>query len=526
MKTRKIMTAVLVLFGVCSLAHAESSAQAPDRQTPGSLDLSQTGAELQGLVSVGENIVIISDQLMIQAPAAGMTSFEIDLPKDVNLTRVQGAFIKDRQLNRLPDKQQLKLILARPVTGEWPLFLAYEKLIPKGAVSFEFPFLELPGVKSVDARFGVEAINGIEVKLLQFRELRQLDLSQVPEFSRLQALGPILFGFDYATLGRTERPPKLVIGLGRPLDTPVKEAIIDNARHVTLCQADGFCITKSAYRVRNKSHQFLRVKIPERTELWSAMVAGFPVRPGKDAAGVYLVPVLNSNSVQERESGLTVELTIAGASKRWARTGKCNLDLPETDVQTIKMDWILLLPDNYDYRGFESTDKALIMTEMTNSEMQSVKWMLNLGTIRFPSPARHYFAAGDGPLAATRTGNPELQSISRALNPEPRPVLLRPRPRIYRDPSEVPPRPEFNLLNTGPLPVGINIPYEGYGYRFTEYFPASAGNGPTGMRFRYFPAKLTSGLKLVKRGAAIGLGVFGVIVVGIFVRRRRKRALV
>ena len=74
-----------------------------------------------------------------------------------------------------------------------------------------------------------------------------------------------------------------------------QEAAIDRAAYHTLMTRDGLSVTVARFWVRNSRKQFLRIDLPEGSEIWSAFVNGRPEKPAlaSDDDAV-LIKILNA----------------------------------------------------------------------------------------------------------------------------------------------------------------------------------------------------------------------------------------
>ena len=68
-------------------------------------------------------------------------------------------------------------------------------------------------------------------------------------------------------------------------------ANVEEARYEALAAEDGKLLVRARYAVRNNQRAFLAVTLPPQSVLWSALLAGRPVRPGLSADGGYLLPL-------------------------------------------------------------------------------------------------------------------------------------------------------------------------------------------------------------------------------------------
>src|SRR5205823_326414 len=84
-------------------------------------------------------------------------------------------------------------------------------------------------------------------------------------------------------------------------------ARIETARIATVIRDDGSVLHKAVYRVRNRSLQFLSVKLPPGADVWTVHVAGEPKRMHREN-DVTLVPLPKR---ADADMGFEVEIVYA-----------------------------------------------------------------------------------------------------------------------------------------------------------------------------------------------------------------------
>ncbi len=393
-KKREILAAIVMLLGLFAFAQASGQEKKnPSNLLPtGSQAKSQITAEVLGLINLSDNLASINVQINYLIPDPGMSNLVIEFPKEVNITRVQGQFIRTQDIIQLEDKQQLKIALTKPVRDEWTLFLTYEKYIPKDAKSLDFPFLELKGVKSTEAVFGLEASANLEIKIGPSENIKQLDLSQIPDSLSKQTQSVILLGFAYSALGEPGIKRSLTFELTRYQDVQVIDAIIDDARYLTLCLQDGFCITKGIFSVRNKSRQYLKIQLPQDAKIWSAFLVDNPVRPSRNADGEFLVPLTRSDLGLSGIEDFPVEIVYVNPAKQWGAGGRTAMELPKLDLVVREMNWFMFLPDKYQYQNFSGLELVPEKKGGSGAEME-IKDALNVFSSTLLAPSFLKFKA-------------------------------------------------------------------------------------------------------------------------------------
>jgi len=91
----------------------------------------------------------------------------------------------------------------------------------------------------------------------------------------------------------------LTLALTRHEDLDVLVAMADICEASTVVTADGKCITKMMFIVRNNLKPFMSLELPEGAELWSALVDDRPVTPARNGKGQVLIPLRKSEEVDE-----------------------------------------------------------------------------------------------------------------------------------------------------------------------------------------------------------------------------------
>ena len=138
--------------------------------------------------------------------------------------------------------------------------------------------------------------------------------------------------------------------------TPAKEAkriqaVVDLLALTSVIDTDGRCRYQALITLQNRSEQFLRVKAPEGLRLWSAHVAGQPVKPVADAkapADEILIPLVKTDP-----GGMPYDVTLYFAGQGLTRLGRITKISPPAigivGVPVMRTTWTLRLPSGYRY---------------------------------------------------------------------------------------------------------------------------------------------------------------------------------
>jgi len=129
------------------------------------------------------------------------------------------------------------------------------------------------------------------------------------------------------------------------------EAVVDLLAMETVVDRSGRCRYEATLELQNRTRQFLRVRVPKSLTLWSATVAGQPVKPVTDkqaAAGVVLIPLVKTSP-----GGLPYQVKLYLAGPAGQKLGlMAELAPPAIRIEGILVErttWTLRLPEGYRY---------------------------------------------------------------------------------------------------------------------------------------------------------------------------------
>ena len=167
------------------------------------------------------------------------------------------------------------------------------------------------------------------------------------------------------------------------------QAVVDLMEVTTFIDRSGQCRTSVRLDLQNRSEQFLTVNVPEGLKLWSARVAGQPVKP-VTADGKLLIPLVKTSP-----GGLPYEVLMYFAGRPLPKLDTLTrLQPPAVAVQGVpvmRTTWSLRLPPGYQYRwrgGNMSsvTGAAEMMVIKTEAKVAQVQRLL-----KFAGETRSYY---------------------------------------------------------------------------------------------------------------------------------------
>ena len=347
-------------------------------------------AEVMNWVSVTETLLSGRSLVRYEIQNAPTKEFRLKVPAAWRNVEVNGANI--RRKDRDAASGEWRVELQNKVRGTFTLTVTWERPwnIADGA-------LELPGVEAV----GVERETGTIAVLAQpplkiepkesSVELLKIDRRELPDWAEAAGQTPTL-AFRYLRPGY-----KLTLGAQRFEEAEVLQALVDNVNLTTVVSEDGQMMTEMSLAIRNNARQYLEVTLPANaTNVWSAFVAGQPVRPSV-RGGKLLLPLERSGA---DGAPIAVELTYIGGDTFPRTRGEVKLESPALDVPFKNARWDLYLPPDYNYSGFDGTMRR---------ELQAA-------AVVAASPVVEMFSLGDYTVAEQRNKDMRDQDLQLSIS--------------------------------------------------------------------------------------------------------------
>lgn len=324
--------------------------------------------QIDTLISLGDVILTGAASVAVNLKSGRIMSLQLELPEGVNLLHLTAPSLRAHKVN--PDDDRLiDLEFTQEMEGQFRCELIYERILGDNPSHVEVPTVQVRGAEVAQGRIAVEALSAIEVQPASVEQLSTLDVHSLPRQLILRTTNPILLAFKYIA---SDPPPRLTLSVTRHRLVGVQEAAIDRADYRTLFTRDGLFVTTARFVVRNARKQFLRLELPEGSEIWSAFVNGAPEKPalaeaseGDEGAGrTFLIKIIHSTQ------GFPVSLVYATRGGTVGRLGSIEATLPRPDILVTQSRWDVYLPDRLRY-GSPSTNMELALAgnRVSSAEM-------------------------------------------------------------------------------------------------------------------------------------------------------------
>lgn len=304
--------------------------------------------------AVGDGFIRAQTNLNYSILQSEIPVLRIALPDDVSILEVQGKDLRDWKVAAKEGMQYLDVYLNFGVKGSYVLTLSYEKKIGEGSVVAQIPWIKAQGVEREKGFLGVAAATNVELAVNKIEQASAIDVKELPPSIWRNTANPILLAFKYLSA-----PFNIAIDVTRHEELSVLVAAIDSVDYLTLQTDEGKSLTKAVYQVRNNVKQFIHFILPQNATLWSAFVAGKPVKPAKDRNGNILIPLEKS---QQSDQGITqfpVEIVYLDKISKTGLFGNLKLHLPQADIPISSLSWSVYLPQEYLYFNFGGDVKEL-----------------------------------------------------------------------------------------------------------------------------------------------------------------------
>ncbi len=204
------------------------------------------------------------------------------------------------------NNRELKVSFIEAVANTTRFTLSGELALPRDG-KLNVPLIRLPSVERETGGVGIEVLGAGEIKE---RQSSGLEEAEAGELGQLIASRPspslIAFRLNPAD-GKSDRSLSLTVARYTP--QAVLTANIEEAEYNALFAEDGKLLVQSRFAVRNNQRNFLKLTLPPTAVLWSASVAGRPIRPGRAPDGSLLLPLEKSRSGEEAPA-FVVEIVV------------------------------------------------------------------------------------------------------------------------------------------------------------------------------------------------------------------------
>lgn len=288
------------------------------------------------LVGLGEDSTQINAEIQFEVLQGLAQEIQVQLPEQFTVNQVSGAMVADWDTNG----RELKVTFIEPVQTRARFLIAGEMRLPR-AGKLEIPLVRLPAAEREIGGVAVEVLGAGEIKDRQANGLEEAEAAELGQLiSSRQSPSLLAFRLQPAE-GKSVRT--LSVDVARYTPQSVLTANIEEADYSALIAADGKMLVQTRFAVRNNQRNFLKLNLPATAVLWSASVAGRPIRPGRAPDGSLLLP-LEKNRTGDEAPAFVVEVSYMDRTPVWIDKGRLRLSLLTVDLPISKSHLLLHHP--------------------------------------------------------------------------------------------------------------------------------------------------------------------------------------
>lgn len=241
---------------------------------------------LTQLVGIGEDTTQINAEVRVEVLQGVASEVRVLLPDQFNVNQVSGATVADWDAK----DHELTVSFIEPVQDTTRFTVSGELRLPR-AGKVDVPLMRLPAAERETGGVAVEVLGAGEIKDRQASGLEEAEAAELGQLiSSRQSPSLIAYRLPPAE-GKSTR--SLSLEVARYTPQAILTANIEEADYSALVTNDGKLLVQTRFAVRNNQRNFLKLNLPPTATLWSASVAGQPIRPGRAPDGSLLLPLEN-----------------------------------------------------------------------------------------------------------------------------------------------------------------------------------------------------------------------------------------
>ncbi len=298
-------------------------------------------AEIASTLTLSETLVSGRAQVRFDIANAPVKSLCLRIPAALKNVDISGLNIRRRD----QQGEVWCVELQNKTRGLYTLNVTWEQPRTSKTNFVEPVGISADGVERETGFLAIAAQPPLQVDEAGAVDLARVDPREFPDWAGKPDEATVL-AYRYVRPGY-----RLAIAARRFQEAQVLQALLDTARFTTVVAEDGQAMTEMSLSVRNNGRQFLEIELPPGAQVWSAFIAGQPVRPSK-RDGKLLLPLQEWGADDE---AVTVDLTYVGTNQFPRLRGEVAFVSPKFDAPLKNAHWELYLPPDYAYDDFAGT---------------------------------------------------------------------------------------------------------------------------------------------------------------------------
>ncbi|HEY6307540.1 MAG TPA: hypothetical protein VI488_13900 [Candidatus Angelobacter sp.] len=284
----------------------------------------RAGGSLTQLTGLGEDATSVYAEVSLEIIQGAAKEARIQLPDKVTINQVSGAMVADWEVKG----GELAVTFLEPVEQSTRFVVTGETRTAREG-QIEIGLLRLLNVDRESGGVAVDVLGAGEIKDQKQQGLESADAIDLGE-TVAGRQSPSLVAFRFRS-GDTTAPRSLTVNVARYAQQAVLMANVEEARYQVLMSNEGKTLVQARYAIRNNQRNFLKITLPQGASIWSATLAGKPVRPGQAPDGAVLLPLEKSRAGDDAPV-FAVEVFYLIRDMAWTEKGRARLTLPALDL--------------------------------------------------------------------------------------------------------------------------------------------------------------------------------------------------
>jgi hypothetical protein len=300
----------------------------------------RTRARITELVALGEDATLVTAGVTFDVTQGQARDAVVALPAGLVVNQVAGPTVADWEVAR----NQLTVTFLDPIAAQTSVVITGELRTPRDG-TIPIPIVRMPSAERETGGIAVDVTGPGEIAHGEPRGLEPGDASDLGNVVAGHE-SPSMVAFRFVPLAGGA-PRSLTVNVTRYMPKAVLVANVEEARYDALVGEDGKLLVRARYAVRNNRRSFLALSLPPHALLWSATLAGRPVRPGVAPNGGLLLP-LQKGRANEEARAFVVEVMYMQRIDAWTDKGDARVELPAVDLPVSRTGLTLHHSPRYD----------------------------------------------------------------------------------------------------------------------------------------------------------------------------------
>ncbi len=316
-------------------------------------------SELFNLLSIEADAIRVKTKVKLNIVQNTINSISLMIPNEYEVLGVQNIGRGTWNIREEEKIKILDIVFEYPIEGNQSFIIKSEKILPENIAVTDFNGFKVLKSTRESGYFAGEVKSGVDAEAVECEGAERIAFQKIPYELTTLSSKPILFAFKYI-----RHPYNVTISIKKYKREKSLSAIIEKAKYISLFEENGKTIHHLTFTMQNLWNQFLKIKLPEETSIWSVYVNGKREKPSKDNNGMILIPLIRSQKSGDGTlRAFDVEIIYTEPQNKFSLLGKRKFDLPVPDVLINSLEWCLYLPENYKYVSFSGDLKRQIMVK-------------------------------------------------------------------------------------------------------------------------------------------------------------------